>query len=61
MDIQKHLQAIGDKLDEARQIKVKAENEKFTTEFMKEGAKKTKSGLMYRIAKLGKGDLIKSK
>lgn len=60
VDIQKHLQAIGDKLDEARQIKVKAENEKFTTEFMKkEGAKKTKSGLMYQIAKLGKGDLIK--
>ncbi|MFZ7283306.1 FKBP-type peptidyl-prolyl cis-trans isomerase [Avibacterium avium] len=58
--IQEKLKAIGDKVYEARQAKVQAENEKFTADFMKkEGAKKTASGLMYRIEKAGEGAAIK--
>lgn len=58
--IQEKLKAIGDKVYEARQAKVQAENEKFTADFMKkEGAKKTASGLMYRIDKVGTGEAIK--
>ncbi|MFQ1014217.1 FKBP-type peptidyl-prolyl cis-trans isomerase [Avibacterium paragallinarum] len=58
--IQEKLKAIGDKVYEARQAKVQAENEKFTADFMKkEGAKKTASGLMYRIEKAGTGEAIK--
>ncbi|WP_051977477.1 MULTISPECIES: FKBP-type peptidyl-prolyl cis-trans isomerase [Pasteurellaceae] len=59
-EIQKQLQAIGDKVYEARQAKVKAENEKFAAEFMqKDGVKKTASGLLYRIDKAGSGEAIK--
>ncbi|MFZ7109666.1 FKBP-type peptidyl-prolyl cis-trans isomerase [Avibacterium avium] len=63
--IQEKLKAIGDKVYEARQAKVQAENEKFTADFMKkegakkEGTKKTASGLMYRIEKAGEGAPIK--
>ncbi|MFZ7201833.1 FKBP-type peptidyl-prolyl cis-trans isomerase [Avibacterium avium] len=58
--IQEKLKAIGDKVYEARQAKVQAENEKFTADFMKkEGVKKTASGLMYRIDKAGTGEAIK--
>ncbi|UXN34974.1 FKBP-type peptidyl-prolyl cis-trans isomerase [Avibacterium paragallinarum] len=58
--IQEKLKAIGDKVYEARQAKVQAENEKFTADFMKkEGTKKTASGLMYRIEKAGTGEAIK--
>ncbi|MCW9699266.1 FKBP-type peptidyl-prolyl cis-trans isomerase [Avibacterium sp. 20-129] len=58
--VQEKLKVIGDKVYEARQAKVNAENEKFTAEFMKkEGAKKTASGLMYRIEKAGEGVAIK--
>lgn len=59
-EIQKQLQAIGDKVYEIRQVKVKAENEKFAAEFMKKtGVKKTASGLLYRIEKAGSGAAIK--
>ncbi|WP_040976051.1 FKBP-type peptidyl-prolyl cis-trans isomerase [Necropsobacter massiliensis] len=59
-EIQKQLQAIGDKVYEARQAKVKAENETFAAEFMKkDGVKKTASGLLYRIEKAGSGEAIK--
>ncbi|MFQ1049335.1 FKBP-type peptidyl-prolyl cis-trans isomerase [Avibacterium paragallinarum] len=58
--IQEKLKAIGDKVYEARQAKVQVENEKFTADFMKkDGAKKTASGLMYRIDKVGTGEAIK--
>ncbi|MCW9710849.1 FKBP-type peptidyl-prolyl cis-trans isomerase [Avibacterium sp. 21-586] len=58
--IQEKLKMIGDKVYEARQAKVQAENEKFTADFMKkDGAKKTASGLMYRIEKAGEGAALK--
>lgn len=59
--LQEKLKAIGDKVHSAHQAKMKAENEKFSTEFMKKsGAKKTASGLMYRIEKAGEGAAIKA-
>ncbi|MEE3608492.1 FKBP-type peptidyl-prolyl cis-trans isomerase [Avibacterium paragallinarum] len=58
--LQDKLKAIGDKVYDARQAKISEENKKFTADFMKkEGAKKTASGLMYRIEKAGTGEAIK--
>lgn len=66
--LEKSLSAIDEKLKIAAQTKVaeqaqktKQEGEKLVAEFMKKaGAKKTASGLIYRIEKVGAGQAIKS-
>lgn len=57
---QETLQELENKVRHAKMAKIKAENEKFTAEFAKKSnVKKTESGLLYRIEKMGDGKSIK--
>lgn len=54
------MQELENKVRHAKMAKIKAENEKFTAEFAKKSnVKKTESGLLYRIEKMGEGKSIK--